>query len=283
MKRDIERSAARRSCGKVWHLNAVAGMAFILTCGLANADTIKAPASIVQANKIIYCAAVGAPPLSFYKENNDLVGMEVDFGNELARRMGVKAEWTNVQFDGIIPALAAKHCDAIISGLYDKPKRREVIDFIDYMNSAQTIVVARGNPKGIKTLADLSGLKLSASDGTTIQSLAEQENEKLVAAGKLPITIVTFPTETDAIQALRINQVQAYGTTIEISAYYVFLAPKLFELAGEPFNTIKAGIGLRKDDGELKQALIQAFAAMKEDGTYLKIMAAWGLDKLELQ
>ena len=91
--------------------------------------------------------------------------------------------------------------------------------------------------------------------GTTIQSLAEQENEKLKAAGKPPITIVPFPTETDAIQALRIGQVDAYGTTIEISAYYVFLAPKLFELAGDPFNTIKAGIGLRKDDPEIEQAL----------------------------
>lgn len=251
--------------------------------GLAKADAVKTPASIAAAGKIVYCAAVGAPPLSFYKEDNQqLVGMEIDFGDELARRLGVKPEWINVQFDGIIPALQAKHCDAIISGLYDKPKRREVIDFIDYMNSFQTIVVPAGNPKGIHSLADLSGLKLSASNGTTIQSLAEQENDKLKAAGKPPITVVPFPTETDAIQALRIGQVDAYGTTIEISAYYIFLAPKLFELAGDPFNTIKAGIGLRKDDPELNKALTQAFADMRADGTYKKILAKWGLEKLDL-
>src|SRR5262249_34017143 len=116
----------------------------------------------------------------------------------------------------------------------------------------------------------------------TIQSLAEQENEKLKAAGKPPITIMPFPTETDAIQALRIGQVDAYGTTIEISAYYIFLAPKLFELAGEPFNTIKAGLGLRKADQELNKALSQAFSDMRADGTYQKIMANWGLEKLDL-
>ena len=77
-------------------------------------------------------------------------------------------------------------------------------------------------------------------------------------------------------------QVDAYGTTIEISAYYIFLAPKLFELAGDPFNTIKAGIGLRKDDQELNKALAQAFADMRADGTYKKILAKWGLEKLDL-
>jgi len=267
---------------KARHLLGMAGLAVGLAAGLAQADTIKTPAALAAANKIVYCAAVGAPPLSFYKEDGSLVGMEIDFGNELAKRIGVKPEWINVQFDGIIPALQAKHCDAIISGLYDKPKRREVIDFIDYMNSFQTMVVPVGNPKHIKTLSDLSGLKLSASNGTTIQSLAEAENEKLKAAGKPPITIVPFPTETDAIQALRIGQVDAYGTTIEISAYYVFLAPKLFELAGDPFNTIKAGIGLRKGDPDIEQALNQAFSDMRADGTYKKILATWGLEKLDL-
>src|SRR5262249_43159595 len=139
-------------------LGLAAGLALGLTIGIAKADTIKTPASLAQSGKIVYCAAVGAPPLSFYKEDGSLVGMEIDFGNELARRLGVKPEWINVQFDGIIPALQAKHCDAIISGLYDKPKRREVIDFIDYMNSFQTIVVPAGNPKHIGSLADLSGM-----------------------------------------------------------------------------------------------------------------------------
>lgn len=283
MNRKSEQPFMQRPSPRGTILSIATGLALVLANTFALADNIVTPPDIKAANKIVYCAAVGAPPLSFYKPTGELVGMEIDFGNELARRLGVTAEWKNVQFDGIIPALEAKHCDAIISGLYDKPKRREVIDFIDYMNSFQTIVVHKGNPKGIKSLADLSGLKLSASDGTTIQSLAQAENVKLAAASKPPITIVPFPTETDAIQALRIGQVDAYGTTIEISAYYIFLAPTEFELAGDPFNTIKAGIGLRKDYPELTTALQQAFAAMRADGTYQKIMATWGLDKLDLQ
>ncbi len=68
---------------KARHLLGMAGLAIGLSAGLARADTIKTPASLAQANKIVYCAAVGAPPLSFYKEDGSLVGMEIDFGNEL--------------------------------------------------------------------------------------------------------------------------------------------------------------------------------------------------------
>ena len=276
------RHGAGRAGGR-WLLTGAFLLAAGLSCGPAAAQEVTPPADIAKAQQIVYCAAVGAPPLSYYKEDGKLVGLEIDFGEDLARRLGVKAVWKDVQFDGIIPALLAKHCDAIISGLYNRPKRREVVDFIDYMSSSQTVLTRKGNPRGIKTLDDLSGLKMSVSNGTTIQSIAEQENEKLKAAGKAPIDIVVFPKEVDALQSLRIDQTQAYGTSIEISAYYIFQAPELFELAGEPFNHINAGIGLRKDDPDLTKALTKAFDGMKADGAYRSLMAKYGFEQLMLQ
>src|SRR5690348_3862374 len=87
----------------------------------AYAQDIKAPDSIVKAGKIVFCSDLSAPPLSYLDENNQPVGSDIDFGQEIAKRFGVKAEFVNTPFDGIIPALQAKHCDAIISELFDKP------------------------------------------------------------------------------------------------------------------------------------------------------------------
>jgi polar amino acid transport system substrate-binding protein len=244
----------------------------------ANAADIKAPANIAVAGKIVFCSDISGPPLEFYDASSKPVGSDIDLGTEIAKRLGVKAEWANTPFSGIVPALQAKNCDAILSQLFDKPKRREVIDFVDYMNSSQSLLVAKGNPHNVKSLEDLSGLKVAVENGTTIQSLIDDQNKKFVAAGKAPAEVVVFPKDSDARQALQINQVAVYGTTLESAAYFMQNAGHIFDIGGDPFAQIVTGIGIRKEDGELKAAVQAALDSMKADGSYLEILKKWGME-----
>jgi polar amino acid transport system substrate-binding protein len=245
--------------------------------GAAQAAEVTPPAEIGNAGKITYCSDLSTPPLEYFDENNNLVGFDVDIGSEIAKRMGVKAEFKNTAFSGIIPALQAKQCDAILSQLFDKPARREVVDFVDYMYSAQSFLVPKGNPKNIQGLEDISGLKIAVENGTTIQSLIEAQNVKFKAAGKPEATAVVFPKDTDARQALQVGQVDAYGTTVESAAFYLQKAGPVLDISGQPFNKIKAGIATRKDDTQTHDAIQKSLDAMRADGTYQKILAKWGL------
>ncbi|MET1025781.1 MAG: transporter substrate-binding domain-containing protein, partial [Dongiaceae bacterium] len=128
----------RRAGGHAALALAVFGTAVALSGRVAVAEDITAPDNIKQAGKLVYCSDISGPPLGYYDESGKPVGVEVDLGNELAKRIGVTAVWNNTQFDGIIPALQAKHCDAILSQLIDKPARREVVDFVDYMKASQS-------------------------------------------------------------------------------------------------------------------------------------------------
>lgn len=260
--------------GKVAALLVAAGC----FAGIAQADEIKAPANIAAAGKIVYCSDISGPPLGFFDENGKPTGSDIDLGTEIAKRLGVKPEWANTPFAGIIPALQAKNCDAILSQLFDKPARREVVDFVDYMNSSQSFLVAKGNPKNIKGLEDLSGIKVAVENGTTIQSLIEDQNKKFAEAGKPPAEVVVFPKDSDARQALQIGQVAVYGTTLESAAYFLQKAGHIFDIGGEPFAKILTGIAVRKDDGDLKAAIQAALDAMKADGTYLDILKKWGME-----
>src|SRR5262249_36562401 len=149
-------------------------------------QTVTPPAAIAAAKKIVVCADIGSPPLSFYDASGKTVGAEVELGNAIAGQMGVATEWRPVQFDGIIPALIGRQGDRIMAELYDKPKRREVVDFVDYLNSSQSLVVQKGNPAGVHGLDDLAGKKVAVENGTTIQSLVEEQNKKFAEAGKAP-------------------------------------------------------------------------------------------------
>jgi polar amino acid transport system substrate-binding protein len=146
------------------------------------------------------------------------------------------------------------------------------------MNSSQALLVHKGNPKNIHGLDDLSGVKIAVENGTTIQSLIDEQNKKFAAAGKPPANIVVYPKDTDALQALQINQVDVYGTTLESAAYYMQKADDTFDVGGEPFAKILTGIAVRKGDTELHDAIQKAFDNIKADGTYMKILTKWHLE-----
>ena len=253
-------------------------LVLVIAAGVAQAAGVTTPADIAKAGKIAFCSDISGPPLEYYDENNAATGSDIDIGAEIASRMGVKAEFKNTAFSAIIPSLQAKQCDAILSQLFDKPKRREVVDFVDYMYSSQSFLVAKGNPKNIKGLDDVSGLKIAVENGTTIQSLIEDQNKKFKDAGKPEATAVVFPKDSDARQALQVGQVDAYGTTLESAAFFLQTAGHVFDIGGGPFSKITAGIATRKGETGTHDAIQKAFDAMKADGSYRKILAKWGLE-----
>lgn len=253
-------------------------LALVFTVSFAHAAEVTPPADIAKVGKITYCAEFGNPPLGFHDENQVLLGLDIDIGTEIANRMGVKIEWKETAFSAIVPALLAKHCDAILSQLFDKPERREVVDFVNYMYSSQSLLVPTGNPKNVKGLDDLSGLKAAVGNGTTIQGLMEEQNKKFKEAGKPEASVIVFPKDADARQALQIGQVDVYGTTLETAAYFLQKAGQVFDIAGEPFNKIKTGIAIRKGETDVRDAIQKAFDSMKADGTYQKLLSKWDLE-----
>lgn len=237
-----------------------------------------APQRIATAGAITYCSDMTGPPLEFLDADTNPIGSDIDIGNEIAKRFGVKATWKNIPFKGLVPALLAQQCDAVISQLFDKPERRQVIDLVDYMNSSEALLVRTGNPKKIHSLDDLSGQKVAVENGTTIQELIEGQSKKFQAAGKKPAEVVVYPKDTDALQALQIGQADVYGTTLETGAYYMGKSPKTFEVAGPPFHKILTAIGVRKNDDGVTDAVQKAVDGMKKDGTLLAILKKWQLE-----
>lgn len=258
-------------------------LALTLVTGLTQAAP-QIPERLAKASKITYCGALDTPPIGFFDEAQKPKGLTVDLGAEIAKRLGdKKVDWRVVPFSGLIPALLAGQCDLLIDQLFDKPERRQVIDIVNYMYSSQAVVVPAGNKAGIHTLDDLTGKKVAVLNGSTIRTLLEAHNEELKKAGKAPMKLVAYNTDTDAFQALRLGQADAYGTTVETAAYYQGVAPGQFETGVPAFARILTGIGVRKDDSQLSAALLQILADMKADGSYAALMAKWHLegDKLD--
>jgi polar amino acid transport system substrate-binding protein len=234
------------------------------------------PASITASKTITYCSAISQPPWEFYSAQQEPKGLDIDLGNLLASRLGLKAKWVNMPFAGVVPALLAGHCDAIISALYVKPARLKVIDEIPYMVSRETVLLKAGAPK-VAGLDALSGRKVATVTGTTATVLLQDANKDLVKAGKRPIAIVTFPENVPALQQLQFGQVGAYGVAYETGVYYERLDPGQFEEGVAPFSDIQVGIGVAKSEPGLAAALSGALDKVMKDGSYAAVFKKWGL------
>ncbi len=244
------------------------------------ASLITPPAAIAAAGKIVWCVDVSYPPEEFYAADGTTAqGSDIDIATEIGKRMGVGTQIDNTGFDGIIPALQAKKCDLIISGMNSTDERKKQVDFVDYLKVGQGLLVPAGNPKGIRTLDDLSGKAVAVQLGTTNKDALDAKNAELKAAGKPTIDIQTFQADTDAFQQLALGRVDAYSGDSPVAAYYAAKPENKgkFEVGGTPIDPLPIGIAVRKEDTELKNAVQAAIDAMYADGTMKSIIDKWGM------
>jgi polar amino acid transport system substrate-binding protein len=268
---------------RAWRLVAMAAGGSILMAACGGGSSGLTTGDIKDAGQLVYCSDITYPPEEFYQGNTP-VGSDIDIGNEIADRVaGVKGEFDNTGFDGIIPALLSKKCDAIISGMNDTADRRKQVDFVDYLSVGQSIMVAVGNPEGVKSLTDLSGLAVAVEIGTTNKDFLDQESEKLKGQGKDPIDVTTFPKDTDAANALKTGKVDAYFGDSPVVAYYIKQDPQSFAFGGEPVNPLPVGIAVRKEDAGFEDAVKKAVDEMYSDGTMCRILAKWQLTGVALE
>jgi polar amino acid transport system substrate-binding protein len=241
---------------------------------------------LVVPGHLTICSDIPYPPQEFFDANGDPTGSDIDIGNEIANRLGLKPTWENTVFDVIILALAGGKCDIIISAQNITTDRLKQVDMVPYFQAGQSFLVQKGNPENIQTATDLCGRSVAAEAGTTevdaLNGTGDYKGQGLsaacTAAGKAKITVKTFDKDSDALLALQSGQVDCYFTDAPVAGYYVAQHSDQVSLAPFSVNVIVEGISVGKDKTALKAAVKTALQSMMDDGKYLAILTQWGLE-----
>jgi polar amino acid transport system substrate-binding protein len=242
----------------------------------------KLPTSIQQSKEIKVGSDIAYAPVEFYKAGTqDVQGIDFDLAQAMAQKLGVKVTFANTTFDGIIPALKANRFDIIMSAMSDTPERQKEVDFIDYFKAGTSILVKKGNPEGIKSLDDLCGRTIALQKGTTQVDVATEQQGKCKSAGKPEIKILTYDKDTDAQLQLRTGRAVADMNDFPVAAYAAQTVGggNDFEVVGQQIGAGPYGIGVRKDDTQLRDALRQALEATIADGTYAQVLKKWNVSE----
>ncbi len=206
-------------------------------------------------------------PFEWLNDNGEYTGFDIDLMNAVAKKAGyAKVEYINTDFKGLIPGLQAKKFDVICSAMYVTEERQKTIDFSDsYYPGGLCIMVLKDN-NTIHDITDLYGRTAAVQIGTKSAKLLEEEYP---AVQRLEVE-----TNNEMFLSLESKKVDAVVTGKPAAEAYSKQSGRV-KILDKTLTEELYAYGIRKDDGELKQKLNDALKAVKEDGEYEKIRAAY--------
>ncbi|WHG66210.1 histidine ABC transporter substrate-binding protein HisJ [Escherichia coli] len=211
-------------------------------------------------------------PFESKNSQGELVGFDIDLAKELCKRINTQCTFVENPLDALIPSLKAKKIDAIMSSLSITEKRQQEIAFTDKLYAADSRLVVAKNSDIQPTVESLKGKRVGVLQATTQETFG---NEHWAPKG---IEIVSYQGQDNIYSDLTAGRIDA-AFQDEVAASEGFLKQpvgKDYKFGGpsvkdEKLFGVGTGMGLRKEDNELREALNKAFAEMRADGTYEKL------------
>jgi polar amino acid transport system substrate-binding protein len=236
------------------------------------------PEDIKSAGKVKVASGVSFPPMEYYDtDNKTVIGFDADLGKALGQVLGVKFEFENTNFDGIIGGLNAGRYDLALTSMIDKKERQATVDFVDYLNSGVSFMVPKGNPEGLTEKLDLCGKTVAVEKASLGDISVDDVTKECTAAGKPGVKKQPFPDQASAVQALKSGRADAVMALDLTLAYNVKQDPESFEVTAPPFGALPVGIPVPKDNPELRDAVQAALKKVIDSGTYDELLAKWNL------
>lgn len=224
-------------------------------------------ARIKKAGKLTIAAEGNWVPYVFNKEGTgELTGFEVDIAREIAKRLGVKAEFNiSNKWDGVIAGLDAKRYDTVICGVNPTKERKERYAMtVPYAENPFAVVVAADN-KDINSFEDLKGKKCANSLTSTAGNIARKYGATLSDASL-----------TQAMDLISTGRVDASINNLTSIVEYMKERPDVkVRVAAiykpEDSGEIESAAMFRKADASLAKKVDEIIGAMIKDGTCYKL------------
>ena len=237
----------------------------ILVPALAAAAALAAAGATGAANRatFTFCTDPTFPPMEYTTTSGKIIGFDVDMATALAKTFGETSKPLKTAFPGLIAALKADKCNAVISGIFVTPDRVKQAAAVNYMETHRVFIVKGGNPKHVTGPNSLKGLKVAVQAGTKYEEYLKS------LKGKLGFSLQSYPGDNDAVAQVIIGRAdvvltqdtsfafQAKAHPGKIAVGYTFPQKDTFGIyyrKGDALGAkIKAGVAKLKGNGTLKK------------------------------
>jgi polar amino acid transport system substrate-binding protein len=246
---------------------AVAGL--LLLAGCADSGTAEPAATaeggvpLVAEGALTLCTNPPYEPFEFTGADGEVVGLDIDIVNEIAEDLGVELSVVISPFEGIQSGqdLDTDKCDIVASAITITEERAAKIDFSEpYFDADQGLLVPQGSE--LSDVDTLEGATIGVQQATTGETWAQENGLQTVQFEDLGLQIAALETgQVDAV----VNDVAVLGPFVSEG----------YEVAANFSTGEQYGLGVRKGNTELLDAVNATLDRIREDGTYEAIYTEW--------
>lgn len=200
-----------------------------------------------------------------------LIGFDIDMGIEMAKALGVRAEFVDTLWPSIIPALNLGRFDIIMSGMSVTEDRKNRVDFSEpFMWIGQTVLLNKKHHDTVKSYKDLNDPKY------TVASKPATTGEAAVRKMIPDCTYQPYNTEEAGAMAVLDGRADAFVYDLPFNAVFSALhgTDKIIFL-DKPFTVEPIAWAIRQNDPDFLKWLNTFLADIKKDGRFEKLHHKW--------
>jgi cystine transport system substrate-binding protein len=211
-------------------------------------------------------------PASFYSEEDELTGFDVEVMRAVADELGLEVDFRIMAFDATLGGIQSGQVDAAVNDINRTAERDEVVDFSrPYKYSFATLMVREDNLSGIETVDDLEG-KVHAGEATTTYS-------RVMRSYGAEILTYDNATNDQYLRDLELGRTDVIMNDYYLQRLAIQFMPE-FDVTLHPdlrFWLEPAGTHVVIPEGaeELKSRIDEALASLREDGMLAEISASF--------
>jgi polar amino acid transport system substrate-binding protein len=248
--------------------------------GLARrALALAAPVTLEQLKKtgeMRIGVEVAYPPFVF-RDKGAIVGYDVDVAALFCKTLGVKPNFIDTQWSGVIPSLYAGRFDIIMASMTITKERVQRVAFsVPYAEASQALLVRQEDKDRIKAIEDMSDRILGIKLGSPGEVLHKRIAERLVQVrGKGFKDVKTYDDHPAAYLALAQGTVDGVLNTLPTLAQVLKDRPGRYVIVRGLGHEAFAGIAARKEDPEIVAFLDKELARLKQTEELYGLQEKW--------
>lgn len=205
-------------------------------------------------------------PYTFHDKNGKLTGFDVEISEEVAKRLGVKAEFIETKWDGMFAGLNSKRFDAVANEVTINDERKQKYDFSDSYIVSRSVLIVSNDNNSITKFEDLKGKKAAESLTSSGEKVAKSYGAEIVVDDG-------FNQAIDLITSKRADAV--VNDSLSFLDYKKQKPDTPIKVVAKSEKPDVNAFVFNKGNKELVDAVNKAISDMKADGTYLKISKKW--------
>ncbi|MDQ0390470.1 substrate-binding periplasmic protein [Labrys monachus] len=257
-----------------------AGLAAGLLCSVLltlNAHAADGKAELLTTGTIAVGTTGSAPPTSMIDKSGALAGYDIDVMDKIAADLGVKAKFTQLDWAGLLPGLAAHRFDVVASGVTRTGARLASKQFImlsPYIVNGVAITRLASNDT-IKGWADVCGKRMGTVRG------ASEGKAILATLPKDCVTkVVEYPGWTELSLDLKNHRIDWIGMDYLGPSYEASHDHDLVTLSDVRERATQS-IAVSASEPELAKAMDGLLDKYRKDGTLAALVEKWFGQKVD--